>query len=651
MKLIDNILYLEVDDAIECGFGNAEYISKEKSRGAKWGVFIKDPSDNRKVLIQFDTLSKRHKEKVLSVYKNPYEHFSKQPIRNMVVRDNEAEKFYLSYRYNETKSLPLEKVNTYTTAASWLNMLVKAEENKKQIKQELNLTVTEFWVKVCELIDELKIDLPSNVIRLRQKIDAYRVAAENKYQVLIHKQFGYRNAAKIDDELSEAFLLELISMPHQDDVLTCRRYNMWAEQNNKPTISESTVNNWRRKNMPLISQEKYGNRHTYNVFGKHIIRKRASAPLLCVEHDDNDLDLYYQERIIKNGRSQVYYFNRFVLAVVIDTYNDYILGWAIAKEYTKDLIRFAYLDAVYHIKELTGNYYLPHQIRSDRFGLDAKIENDLAHFYKSLATVFTPAAVKVARGKYIEQSFGKKWHQVLGCYKNNAGFNITAKTKLNEDFRDKNMKEYPTTDQAPQQIREFINVMRLLIDEKTGLSKQDEWISAFNASEKSKQHTLSETQLLVKLGTIHEYKNTITNRGITPKINCIDRTYEIPEEYYLHTIGKKVQVIYEPMDYSRILVTDNQSLLFIAREQELMPSAIADYQPGDRQKINDRLAEKVRHMRTISDAKQKRQNTLQMNRIDAESYLQAGIHSKAINQKALLNYEQPGKDYDPLDSM
>ena len=117
------------------------------------------------------------------------------------------------------------------------------------------------------------------------------------------------------------------------------------------------------------------------------------------------------------------------------------------------------------------------------------------------------------------------------------------------------------------------------------------------------------------------------------------------------------------MDYSRILVTDNKNLLFIAREVELMPSAIADYAPGDRAKINERLAEKVRHMKTITDAKKDRQKTLDKHRIQIESYAMAGVHTKAINHAIQIGYtptelsntkkELPATDenYDPIDDM
>lgn len=636
MRLIDNILYLEFSDAVACGLGSENYIKKEKSRGAKWAIFIKDPRDNRRLLIEYESLADKKKELVLKHFGNPYEYHSKEPIRKMVVKDIQAEAFYIDYRYGDDndKCLPDVKIQEYTTAASWLNMLVKAQQDFKSIKKELGISVSTFWLQVGELIETDKVQLPSNYKRLLEKIENYKASG---YEVLIHKLYGKANAAKIDCEVSEAVLLELISQPNANDIMTARRYNQWAVQNNKQQITDRTVTNWRQKNNHLIHSEKYGVRDSYNVFGKHIMRRRPSAPLLLVEHDDNELDLYFQSVKVKGSRTEVYYFNRFVLAVVIDAFNDYILGWAYAETYTKDLIRMAYLDAMYHVKELTGGWYLPHQIRSDRFGLDVNLTNDLAQFYQSLAH-YTPATVKVARSKYIERSFGTSWHQALSVYKNYAGKNITAKTKTNQDFIDANKKEFPSTEQAPAQIAHFISTMRHLVNEKTGQSRQEQWLEAFHASEKSKQHVIGEMQLLMKIGTPHTHLNKITNRGITPAINCVQRTYEIPEAYYLKTIGKTVQVVYDPMDYSRILVTDGKDLRFIAREVELMPSALADFQEGDRKKLNDRLNEKVRHQQTIAAKRNTQKDILQRNRIDIESLAMAGVHTKAINHELQLNY-------------
>lgn len=658
MKLIEGNLYLEFAEAVECGM-NEKYLRKAKSTGAKSFRFLDDPDDRRKVLIDYESLKPQYKEQVEKRFGNPYDHLAKEPIRKMVTKDLKAEEYYLSYRYDGNKHLPIDAVNKYTTAASWLNMLVKADADKKEIKRLLNLSITEFFVKVLEIVISDGINLPTHYKRLKPKIAEYKAKG---YDCLIHKNYGNTNTLKVNSEVAESLLLELISQPYHDDIVICRKYNEWAAQNGHEQIVPGTVGVWRRSNEHLILSAKEGNKVAYNKYGKQIMRKRPSAPLLRVESDDNELDLYFLEIKEKGGRTIKNYFYRPVLYVVKDSFNDYILGYAFGESVTADVIRAAYLDAIHHIKDLTGSYYLPHDLQTDRWGLDRDLTNDLAMFYKGICQVYMPATPKNARSKYIEQSFGGEWHKLLKFYPNYSGHNVTAKGKINEDYLQLQKSNFPTVDKAPYQIEQFINGLRNLVDEKTGLSKQMEWLQAFENSEKSKRQPISDMQMLQLFGTRHtvasasnpEYPNRITNRGITPAINCKERTYEIPEEFYLLSVGKQVQVVYDPLDYSRILVTDGGNLRFIAHEYSKSPSATLDFTEGDRIILNNRLEEKKRLAEVIARKKKDRQGVLQRARIDAEGMLQAGIVvPKLEKQQATLAYQKRlnGGEYDPLDDM
>lgn len=646
MKLIDSHLYLEFSEAIEAGLGSESYLRKAKSVGTKSFTFINDPDDKRKVLIHFESLKDFHKTQVLEKFGNPYDRLAKEPIKKMVQKDLKAEEFYLTFKYDGSKSLPLETVNKYTEAASWLNMLVKAEASKKEIKKLLNLSLADFWIKVTEIIKEESIELPSSYKRLREKVAEFQ---EGSYASLISKHFGNQRALKVSSELAESLLLELLSLPYHDDVVICRKYNEWAVKNNHEAITASTVGKWRRDNEHMIKASKEGSKSWYNSHGKQIMRKRPSAPLLLIGSDDNDLDLYFVEETSK-GKN---YFNRQKLIVVMDAFNDYILGYAHGDTVTADLIRLAFLDAMHHIKELTGSWFLAHQLQTDNWG-----KGTLTPFYQSIAT-YTPATAKVARAKYIERAFHDKWHPTLRCYPNYAGQNITAKKKINEDHLALMKKEFPSKEYAPQIIEHFIGTLRNLVNEKTGMSKQQEWLQAFKASEKSQEKQIGELQMMTLFGQAHNYSNRITNRGITPVLNGIERVYEIPEEFYLSTVGKQVQVIYDPLDFSRVLITDGGSLRFMAHEYDKLPSALADFMPGDRARLNQKLNEKRRHIEFLGSQKQNRQSLLDKNKISAEGLLQAGVMAKELHQGAVENYGQLtyggqpslASTFDPLDEM
>lgn len=651
MKLIDSKIFIEFDEVIEAGITTRNYLTKAKSIGSGSFKFLDDPNDKRKVLIEFDSLKPEHKAKFEMRFGKPQDVLAKQPIRNMIEKDAKAEEFFLSYKYDSNKSLPIETVNSLSQAASFLNMLIKVETNKKEIKKMLGLSLADFWLKVGEVITDDKIDLPTSFKRLREKLGEYK---EQGYTSLISKHFGNTRALKVSSELAESLLLELISQPYHDDVVICRNYNKWAIENNHEPITPATVGKWRRDNEALISGNKKGSKVWYNTHGKQIMRKRPSAPLLLIGSDDNDLDLYFQEAVTnKKGHTVVNYFHRFKLIVVMDAFNDYILGYAQADVVTADLVRLAFVDAMHHIKELTGSWFLPHQLQTDQWG-----KGTLTEFYSSFAH-YTPATAKVARAKYIEQAFGKKWHQHLKCYPNYAGHNITAQSKINEDALALNKKNFPDRELAPQQIEHFIDSMRNLVNDSTGLTKQQEWLQAFRQSAKSQEKQINDMQFLHLFGFPHDYANRISNKGLTPSLNGVDRVFEIPEEFYLMTVGKKVNLIYDPLDFSRVLVTDGGSLRFIATEYEKLPSALADFMPNDRARLNQKLNEKRRHVEFIAQQKSQRQDLLGKHKIDAEGLLQAGVMAKEIMQGAANQYHQTfnqpkqlgSGDFDPLDAM
>lgn len=654
MKLVESVLYLEFDEAVQAGISTEGYLRKAKSVGSSSFTFINDPSDKRKVLIQFETLKPEHKALVEARFGNPYDRLAKEPIKKMVFRDVRAEEFYLSYRYDENKALPIEAVHKYTQAASWLNMLVKAKTSKKEIKSLLNLSVADFFLKVFDIIREDGIELPTSYRRLTERMIDY---GEKGYSCLVSKHFGNQRAKKVSTELAESLLLELLSLPYHDDVVICRKYNEWAANNAHEVITPSAVGRWRRANSHLIDGSRKGSKVWYNTHGKQIMRKRPSAPLLLVGSDDNDLDLYFQDETVnKKGHFTINYFHRFKLIVVMDAFNDYVLGYAQANTVTAELVKLAFIDAMHHIKQLTGAWHLPHQLQTDRWG-----NGTLSDFYKSLA-IYTPATARVARAKYIERAFGNQWHRLLKFYPNYAGHNITAKGKINEDHLAIMKKDFPAKEHSQGQIEHFINGLRNLVNENTGLSKQQEWLQAFKASSKSQERVITDLQFLHLFGHVHQYSNTITNKGITPTLNGIERTYEIPEAYYLDTVGKNVQVIYDPLDFSRVLITDGKQLRFIAHSYELLPAALVDFNEGDRTRLNAKLNEKKRHVEVIAEKKTNRQDLLAANKINIEGLLQAGVMGKELMQGAVQSYgevtynsnEKPpqrSKEIDPLDLM
>ncbi|WP_160711260.1 hypothetical protein [Chitinophaga solisilvae] len=603
--------------------------------------------NGRTVLIVYESLPPAYKEMITAHFGNPYEYASRQPLLELVVKDTRAEKFFLEYRYGTDKCLSPAQVEKYVTAASWLNMLIRMQDDKRFVRQQLGITMEHFWKLIPELTAARSVALPQSYKRLSERIKSYR---QEGYAALIDWRFGNRNSAKIKDELSESMLLELIAHPNQhDDTIIAAAYNRWAAAHGYAAITAATVGLHRRSNNYQLQLFREGNAAWYNRYGRHIKRFRPSAPLLLVGSDDNDIDLYFRnETTGKGNQLSVQYYHRFRAVVISDAFNDYPLGFFYADNLSVHVVKMAYLDAMYHIRELTGGWYLPHQLQTDRWNQKA-----LLPFYQRIDPGYFAAAAKAPRSKYIERTFGTRWHQHLRRFPNYAGNNITSGFRLNPEHVERSKRLYPHKDDSCQILESFIDGLRRDPQPRTGMTRQEVWKAAFNASELAREKEISEEQFLFLFGILHDYSNTITNGGIRLTIDGNVHEYEIPEQY-LRFAGKKIQAYYDPYNFSRILVTDGQQLRFIAHSYEKLPAARADYQADDQEKLFRQLHRKKAYIDTILRNKKNRESILEQHQLDAAGLLQARVMVKEIRQAAEASWASsgnPATPFDPLDLM
>jgi hypothetical protein len=595
--------------------------------------------NGRKVLVEFDSMPVKYKARVREIYGDPYIYASRMPILNALEWDHKAQAFYTGYELPNGDKLPasatdlkgkaqINYVHRYTEAATWLNMLGRLTTDKAALKRELNISIMQFWEEATGLIQTKKVSLPANSKRLKEKLKTYSTQG---YESLIetHK-FGNDFSKKIKDEEAESFLKGLLSARNKhDDTVIASTYNEWAVETGRDTITPGAVGYWRKKWANFLMLEREGVAKLYNQLSKRGQRKRPSAPLLLVNSDDNVLDAFF-----RTADSDWF---RPVLYVVIDAHNDYILGYAVGANVTKELVKEAYRNAQRHVQALTGGAYCWQQIQTDHWGISGKNTTELEQFYASMAT-FTPAGLKNAQTKYVERSFGTTWHQELKKEfpHSYSGQNVTAKEKLNPDGL--LPINFPSIEEAEERIERFITRMRLTKRKGSELTRLEEWVANFKASEKSKKHLLTPELRLQIFGKMHEHTNRITANGVTPTILGQRRVYELSQQQIFDHIGKSAQVIYDESDLSEVLITDGKGLRFVARQYELLPSAIADYEEGDRDRINELLAEKKTILPVIKEWANDWKASLERGGIDAESRIQAGVLTKEIshNDQRLL---------------
>lgn len=642
MKLLNDILYLEFAEMLECGFQES-YLKKAKSTGTKCWHFMNDPADKRRVLIGYDKLKDTYKEKVKARFGDPYEYMCKAPIRELVKKDLEAEKFFLSYRFNGEERLPVEHIEKYVTAASWLKTLINLD--KEYIKKSLNLTLDAFWLNVCQLIKVDKIDLPASYNRLRNKMAEYK---EKGPVCLVDWRFGNTLAAKVKDELSESVLLELIANANQyDDVLVANIYNEWAEKNGYKTITSAAVQVWRTKRNHEIVADRYGRETFNNSHRRKVMRHRPTQPTFLWESDDNHLDWWFQ-----GDKANEY--RKIKGIIVTDSYNDYVLGWAISdNEMSADIVRLAYLNALQHIYELTGGWYLPFEIRTDQWNIEQlrPLYQQLGHYYD------TPVGSK-NRG-WLENFFGEAdWERSMKLDNNNyTGHNITAKTTgVNMEVVKSNKKFWPHISEAGKQMEQMVHRLRTMPRgyDKKNKSRQQEWLEAWMAMPEEKKLPITEEQMLLKAGFRHKWQNEITDYGVRPTIAGISYAYSVPPALYMQNVGKKVEVIYNPYDMNRVLITDNDKLRFTAKSMQPVAGCMADMQEGGRSFLNQILEESKADVAAYGRKKERRQAVLENNGFDTETIIKLGAGVlKEQKQQAELAYTRgliDNSNYNPLDS-
>jgi hypothetical protein len=642
MKVIENIIHIEVADLEECDFKRSN-IDRYTSLGYSTLPFIKIRGTK---LFPWATLGKIYQTAILEKFGEPLEYLQKAPIKALVKKDLDAERFFIGERRSCIYSFSNEWIHDKVIAASWLNMLDRCW-NKEVAKQMFNMSVDTFITNVIDLIKTLNIDLPHSYKRLKQKLDAYR---KDSFQIFIHGLTGrIGNAAKVKNEQTEAYLLSLIEHPNQyDDVTVCLLYNGWAKENDCEAIGVGSVGVWRRKRGPEITIGRYGNNRMNERYIRQVKGFAPTAPFMLWESDDNNLDFYYTNPDPK-AENKVY--NRYVSYIVADSHCGLVLGksYRAAKSPVTDMVRLAYIDAMYYVRSLTGSWHLPFEVKADHWQ-----KSSLFPFFESIADFVPPAHANKHRG-YIEQLFGSphfKRCQKLGA-NNYNGNNVTAiNPGVNLEALHRNEKNRPLIGiEAENQIEQFFHRLRHMPDisrnDMEALSKEKQWLNKWNTLTDAQKRPISDEQFLRIFGIKHEPQGrqiSITNRGVEPQINGRKYSYDLPDSInMMPLIGEKVNVIYDPYDMSRVLITNGEDIRFIVKEATLQPRALQDATPNCRHMLNMILSEKKQQVITVAGKTENRKAMI-ANGYDSESVLLSQFMPKEVKNNIEHDYISQQQD-------
>jgi len=647
-EVINGVLYVFMNAIKEADL-SVDYFKKMNSQGSDRTML--HPKNKKIILANYESLNEQHQQKIKARYGNPYDFVAREPILRMITHNLTTEKFFIEHSLDNGNKLPIKRVKQYSRAADWLDLLKHIEDNRNKPIKELGISVPVFYDHLDALMQHEKINgvseeydgscqlpakFPTSYRKLRPKLQEY---ITNGPASLIDKAFGNQAAAKVFDEECKAQLLSLLEDPRQlDDVMINMMYNVWAKQNEKPIITAATVGVWRRKYEHLIIMKREGNSAYNEKYIRQVPGMRPSAPLYLVEHDDNNLDFLFKDE-------KGYTYHRYVSIVVTDSHCDYVLGKSYARitdnmEDTMQLmIRHAYLDAMYNIRRLTGGWYLPFELKADKYALKT-----LKPFYDSIGKFVTPSHGNKHRG-YIEQFFRSntwKRSQQLISDNNWNGNNVTAKNAgVNKEWLDLNKNNRPMIgDEAETQIENFFQLLRKLPDftreNMEAKSKEDQWLESFNKLTPEQKRPITDEQFLLIFGIAPKNRLiTINNRGVETQIENEKYGYDLPESWmYNKLIGEKVNVVYDPFDMSRVLVTNYDDIRFVATSTQRVPRALEDHHTGSRTYLNAILAEKEMQVAYVSKASAARKEIAIPGYYNAEAIIQGGAVTKNIKNKA-----------------
>ncbi len=577
MKLINNILYIEFAEMVKCGVSENTLKWAKKNSSQSWS-FLKDPDDGRKVLIEYEGLKQKYKDRVRKELCNnisPYEFLSFEIITPLLEDKTEDVDFLLKYTLSSGHKLPQIHFNKYREACKYLYLLdrlTKNDINKLGFK-----TIPEFYNALTSLIKNKNIELPYSYSRLKLKLKDYK---KQGAECVISGKLCNNNSRKVDD-VQKTLIKELFAKANQFNAEQIAIvYNKKAKELGWQTITGQTILNNKTDIDATSFREGVQVWNNANSFIKH--RVRPSRPGMLWIGDGTPFELLYKTTV-KNakGHNIAKHWKRKIVYVVIDAFNDCVMGFAIGNSENVELTKQAWKNA----SLWTG--ILPQQIKTDQFA-----RSELFPFYEKIALnpdFFTPASVGNARDKVIEPFFGRLRTQILKFYDNHSGGNITAKQQPNREYLDKIKNKFPNEEQVLEQIAQSIYIWNN-VERKNGKSLLDDW----KEGDHSQDRPLDNFKRLYCFGHQHTHQITLSNRGIVCTIGGIQRHYmrfdKKGVEMYYNTIGEKYDIIYDNEDYSKVLITAKDGRYkYILDEDVATPMAYGDFKEGDRKNLNKKL--------------------------------------------------------------
>ncbi|WP_160111033.1 hypothetical protein [Dysgonomonas sp. Marseille-P4361] len=532
---------------------------------------VRRASRNTPALVSYDSMPDRFKELVKEkIGGDPYEIVQLNLLDEYIAPSTEANNFFENYRLSDGRYLPKQTRIEYFNNARILDAIKRLIADKVAPKKVKGGKMSRTWESINKYVQALDRTvyphtLPAYPARLRDRFNLYK---KEGLESLIHKNFTNQHAAKVDDNVKESLIIELLGDPRNfDNERIARLYNQVAEGAGWQKITGHTIARYRDKYDLEIFSGRRGSVAMYNTKMMQAKRKAPQNPLYFWTLDGWDVELLYQKH---NGKTITYH-NRPTVVVVLDPCCKYPIGYAVGTHESPELIKAALRNAARHTSELFGKMYRTHQIQADRYAIKA-----LTPLYAAMGKHVTPARAKNAKAKIIEPYFGYLNKTYCQLQPNWSGFGITSNKdkQPNIEFLNKYKKHFPDYDGVCAMVE--------LIIEKERQEKRDEYLRLWAETKDENKIELSYESYLYHFGESTGRKNLMQGDGLHVTIKGIRQSFDCFDLAFRRFASTQWSVMYDPADTDRVLaINDDETLRFVLEKKHIQPMALKDRTDGD----------------------------------------------------------------------
>ena len=534
-------------------------------------------------LVAYNSLPDRIKEKVVAKYSDPESDTRKYVLKNMIVRDLVAERFYQKHTLDGSgnEHLRPEIIELYTMNASVLNAVINLAGNRVLCIKSYGKPFGRIWPEISRdlngIQEEIGCRLPKNHLSLKRLVERY---GEGGYAALISGKHGNNNARANKLPEQDALIVELLGDGRNiGDATVSRLYNAVAAKMGWRKVSPSTIANYRKEH-PECFAGRHGKKALANEKLMQTKRFTATCPMYFWCVDGWDTELFYQSRAIDEttGRSVTTYHHRPTVVAIVDPFNKYIIGYAIGTHESSALIRQAFRNAFEHVRELFGAYFKPWQLQTDNYG-----RGNLKSFYESCTHYYTPAAVGNAKAKMIEPFFNRFNRQYLRLLPNSSGHGVKSRGRIqvSDDWIEAHKRGFPDYNGCCAQIEEMIEFDRNV--------KRDAFVNKWTEMPQDKHLAFNKNDFLYAFGETAAPRK-LNGDGVRLQIDGQKFWYDCFDPEFRNYGHATFFLRYNPADMDTVMAIENVGTLkepkegamrFMLERKYEQPMALMDRKPGD----------------------------------------------------------------------